>query len=108
MLVLVLANLPIQAAPPAGDAVLRAMTDEMSRAVKELRLENLPRPYYMDQTVVESDTFSGIAVFGGLARARRDQSRSQILTVRVGDYQFDNTNFPSGLQRAYDVYSLPL
>ena len=107
-MVLVLASLPIQAAPPAGDAVLRAMTDEMSRAVKDLRLENLPRPYYMDQTVVESDTFSGIAVFGGLARARRDQSRSQILTVRVGDYQFDNTNFPSGLQRAYDVYSLPL
>jgi len=113
VLALVIANSQIlkssnpQISPPP-DAVLRAMTDEMSRAVKELHLENLPRPYYMDQTVVESDTFSGIAVFGGLARARRQQSRSQILTVRVGDYQFDNTNFPSGLQRNYDVYSLPL
>lgn len=94
--------------PAADDVLLRAMTDEMTRAVKELRLENLPRPYYLDQTVIESDTFSGIAVFGGLARARRQRSRSQILGVRVGDYGFDNTNFPGGQQRAYDVYSLPL
>ena len=95
-------------AAAADDVVLRAMVDEMSRAVKDLRLESLPRPYYLDQTVIESDTFSGTAVFGGLARARRQRSRSQILGVRVGDYGFDNTNFPGGQQRAYDVYTLPL
>jgi predicted Zn-dependent protease len=96
------------ASPAADDAVLRAMVDELTRAAKELRLEDLPRPYYLDQMVIESDTFSGIAVFGGLARDRRQRSRSQVMHVRVGDYGFDNSNFPAGRQRAYDVYSLPL
>jgi predicted Zn-dependent protease len=92
----------------AEDVVLRAMVDEMTRAMRELRLEDLPRPYYMDHMVLESDTFSGLAVFGGLARERRQRSRSQVIRVRVGDYRFDNTNFPGGGQRAYDVYTLPL
>src|SRR2546425_11992737 len=70
-----------------ADTVLRAMTDEMGRAIRELRLESLPRPYYIDYTVLQSDTFSGAAVFGGLARSRRLRSRSQGVNVRVGDYQ---------------------
>jgi len=92
------------------DVVLRAMTDEMARAAAELRLEGLARPYYIDTLVLESDTYSGAAVFGGLARSRRTPSRSQGVHVRVGDYQLDNTNFSGGGggRGAYDVYSLPL
>ncbi len=82
----------------------------MSRAIRDLRLENLPRPYYIDHMVLDSDSFSAAAVFGGLARARRSRSRSQVVDVRVGDYQFDNTNFVSGPGRgsAPEVQSLPL
>jgi len=94
---------------PSQDAVLRAMTDEMKRGMAELRLEKLASPYYIDYLVVDSDTFSGAAVFGGLARARRQRNRSQAVNVRVGDYAFDNSNFLSGGPRgAYDVASLPL
>jgi TldD protein len=97
------------AAQPAEDVVLRALLDEMKRAASELRLEDLPRPYYVDYLVLESDTYSGAAVFGGLARSRRYQSRSQRANVRVGDYRLDNTNYTgAGRPRSYDVYSLPL
>ncbi len=92
----------------ADDPVLRAMVDEMARSAKELRIENLPAPYFLDQTVIESDTFSGAAVFGGLARANRRRSRSQLLNVRVGDYKFDSSAFSGGFRRGYDVYTLPL
>src|SRR5262249_41614092 len=98
------------AAAPTDDVVLRAMADELSRSIRDLRLENLPRPYYIDQLVLDSDTFSAAAVFGGLARARRSRSRSQVVNVRVGDYQFDNTNFVTGPGRgaALEMQALPL
>ncbi|HYM12509.1 MAG TPA: hypothetical protein VEU62_17360, partial [Bryobacterales bacterium] len=101
------------AVPPASaddDVVLRAMSDEMARAVRDLRLENLPRPYYMDCTALESDTFSGVAVFGGLARSERFRSRSGYVNVRVGSYQLDNTNFVAGAfaRSGYDAEPLPL
>ena len=95
------------AAQPA-DVMLRALTDEMKRAASELHLEDLPRPYYVDYMVLDNDTYSGAAVFGGLARSRRYQSRSQHVNVRVGDYRLDNTNFTgSGFRPSYDIYSLP-
>ena len=87
------------------------MTDEMSRAAGGLRLEGLPRPYYIDYMALESDTFSGAAVFGGLARSRRARARSQAVSVRVGDYQQDNTNFAAGTfpgGSTFDVQTLPL
>jgi TldD protein len=101
-----------RAQPPGGsDVVLRAMNDELARAVHDLRLEDLPRPYYVDYLVFDSDTFRAAAVFGGLARSHRVLARSHTVNVRVGDYRFDNTNFAAGPFRRgfpYDVDTLPI
>ncbi len=97
--------------PAETDVILRAASDEMARSMRDLHLESLPRPYYIDYMVLDSDSFNAAAVFGGLARSQRIHSRVQVVNVRVGDYQLDNTNFVGGSfahSSNYDVYTLPL
>jgi hypothetical protein len=73
------------------DVQLRAMLDEMVRT-KTLQLNNLDKPYFVQFTIGDSDDVFITASLGGILATSRGRSRSPRIEVRVGSYQFDNTN----------------
>lgn len=99
-----------QAAPPAQDELLRAMHDELDRA-RQMRLPNLEPPYFVQYLLDREETFTVSASLGGLLSQRRETVRQPQVTIRVGDYQFDNTNYMgSGFNfgSRYDLGRFPL
>jgi len=75
------------------DVVMKAMRDELDRSMKQLRLENLERPYFIAYRVVDSESTSVSASFGALDSSNQGRGRRITVEVRVGSYQLDNTNF---------------
>lgn len=74
-----------------SDVQLRAMLDELARS-KTLKLNDLDKPYFIEYTVSDIDQANIVASLGGLTASSRLHVRQPRLEVRVGDYQFDNTN----------------
>lgn len=74
-----------------SDAQLRAMLDELARS-KELKLNDLDKPYFIEYSVSDSQQLFVTGSLGGLTTSSRFQVRQPRLQVRVGDYKFDNTN----------------
>jgi hypothetical protein len=79
------------------DVLGRAMRDELARSMKELRLADLERPYFIAYQVSEVETVSTAATAGSLLSTNALQRRMLSVEVRVGDYQFDNSNFLGGM-----------
>jgi predicted Zn-dependent protease len=78
-----------------NDVVFGAMHDELQRSMKKLQLEQLSRPYFISYRVVETNTQSVIAGFGSLMSSSANRGRYLSVSVRVGDYSLDNSNFLS-------------
>src|SRR6266478_6281840 len=82
---------PARAADAAsGDVVLRALREEMDRSKSQLKLENVPAPYYIEYRVTEIDQFDASAVFGALRNQQHNHGRLLRVVVRVGDYKQDS------------------
>jgi len=93
---------------PAPDPVLTAMRDEIARSSK-LTVSNLDAPYFVQYIIDQGDAFVVSASLGGLLARRRDHIRQPEITVRVGDYKFDNTNFAGRVGGTrYDLGHWPL
>lgn len=75
-----------------GDALLAAMRAELERS-RELRLEQLERPYFIEYAVHDTELYYAGATLGGLVDSRSQRVRLPRIRVRVGDYDFDNTNY---------------
>lgn len=74
-----------------NDPVVRAMVDELERS-KALRVVDLDKPYYIEYSLEDTDTFTATASLGSLTNAHRLRARIPQIQVRIGDYNFDNTN----------------
>jgi TldD protein len=74
----------------SSDAVLRALREEMERSKAQLKLDNVPAPYYIEYRVNEIEQFEASAVFGALRSQQRDHGRLLRVVVRVGDYKQDS------------------
>ncbi len=75
-----------------NDTILRAMRDELKRSLT-IKFENLEKPYYIEYSLDDATTFSAVASVGGLISASPSRFRSPSVHVRVGSYNFDNTNY---------------
>src|SRR5438552_14066016 len=53
-------------APASGEAVSRAMHDELARSMAELRLDTLPKPYFIAYRVDEIERAGAAATLGSL------------------------------------------
>ncbi len=73
------------------DAQLRAMLDELARS-KTLQLNNLDKPYFVAYATSDADEVFITASLGGLTSSTRLHYRQPRVEVRVGDYNFDNTD----------------
>ncbi len=77
------------------DVLTRAMRDELDRSMKQLRLENMEKPYFIALRVSETSARRVSATFGALTQKSESRSRFLNVELRVGDYALDNTNFLS-------------
>jgi TldD protein len=77
-------------ASASTDVVLRALREEMERSKAQLKLDNVPAPYYIEYRVTDIDQFDASAVFGALRGQQRDRARLLRVVVRVGDYKVDS------------------
>ena len=99
-----------QAPATANDPVVRAMRDEISRSLK-LTVPNLETPYFIQYLMDEAESFGVSATLGGLTGRRTDRFRNLDVSVRVGDYKFDNTNYVGSdfnFGSRYDLERFPL
>jgi hypothetical protein len=81
-----------ESAVTTGDAELRAMRDEMTRA-RQMSLNELGAPYFIQYLIDQSSNFAVSASLGGVLSQRLETVREPEVRVRVGDYAFDNTNY---------------
>jgi predicted Zn-dependent protease len=82
--------------PSSTDPVLRAMRDELQRSVKELQFKDLDKPYFIQYTILDEDEFTASATFGAVTESARNRDRAVQVQVRVGSYDFDNSEFVAG------------
>lgn len=79
------------------DIVIRAMKDEMRRSMQKLQLENLERPYFISYLITDNESQQANANLGSLIYRSESHYRRLVVSVRVGDYTLDNSNFVSGM-----------
>jgi TldD protein len=96
MLVLSAVVLTAQAAPRKKAAfdrrprMLAAMTAEMNRSMKQLKMKGFELPYFIAMEMKEVDSFHVRARYGAVYRSDSDSMRNLRVEVRVGSYKFDN------------------
>jgi PmbA/TldA metallopeptidase C-terminal domain len=98
------------AAAQTSDPLLRAMQDELHRS-RDLKVLSLEAPYFVEYAIEDGDSFSVSATLGGMISLRHDRFRVPEINVRVGDYNFDNTDYVgSGFHFSshYDIDHFPI
>src|SRR5262249_22940454 len=80
----------------SADPVIKAMTDELQRSVSELQFKDLDKPYFIQYTVLDQERYRASATFGALTGSDSSLARILQAQVRVGDYDFDNSEFVAG------------
>src|SRR5207237_6380966 len=75
------------------DPLDRAMRDELARSMTELRLDTLPKPYFVAYRIDDIEPIEATASLGSLLSGSDTRTRHLRVELRVGDYEFDNTNF---------------
>lgn len=77
----------------AEDFIIKAMKDEISRSIANLKLESLQNPYYIEYTLTFQNSSVLEGKLGSLIDNRNSKYAKLNVSIRVGDYKFDNTNF---------------
>ena len=81
-------------APSAQETpVFAAMSAELARSIKELRLKDQPAPYFIEYEVEVRAATRVTSRFGALAEDLTGRNRTLRVGVRVGDYDFDSSLF---------------
>jgi TldD protein len=107
--VALLLALPLLAAD-AKDPILRAIEDEMARS-GALGTVAPAQPYFFEYAIHDGALVSISSTLGAVVTSRSVRFRFPQVGIRVGDYQFDDTNYAGGDYHAgasYDVFDLPL
>lgn len=74
----------------SSDPILQAMHEELDRSKSELKMENVPAPYYIEYRLSDDEEYTAEAAFGALRQSQRSQVRNVRVVVRVGDYKLDS------------------
>ncbi len=72
------------------DPLLEAMRQELDRSKSQLRMEDVPSPYYIEYHLWDVDQYEAEAAFGALRQDQRNHVRTVKVVVRVGDYKLDS------------------
>jgi TldD protein len=97
-------------AADSSGVVLKAMRDELQHS-RALDSVNLEKPYFISYSIEDAEIFGAMASLGGLLSSTDTLFRVPRIQVRVGDYQFDNSNYVgSGVNfgSRYDIDRFPI
>ena len=94
-LALVTATSPFADEVAKDSVLMQALRDELARSMEALRLEDAEKPYFLAYRVFENVNSRATASLGGLLDVNNGANRQLVVELRVGDYDFDNTNFMS-------------
>jgi TldD protein len=83
--------------PPPPQAV-RAMTDELARAIDKLELPGIAKPYYLAYQLWDVRIATVAASFGALTFSLAGPERSVDIDLRIGDHALDNSNFADSFE----------
>jgi TldD protein len=91
----------------SDDAVMQALSDELSRSMKNLKLGHHEAPYFMRYTVNSADEIDISSVLGAPPTIEHTKARYLDPDLRVGSYELDNSNFlPTETKRLEGVESV--
>lgn len=93
----------VAAAPPTDPPAVRAMKDELARAMAKLELPGLGKPYYLAYELWDARSAHAIASFGALTASDASPRRMVDIDLRVGDYALDNSNYADSSERRTTV-----
>lgn len=82
---------------------IRAMRDEIAREIKELSLPGVEHPYFLEYTLLDEEDLKIKASFGALLDVSSEKTRYLQVGVRVGDKDFDQSNFGSDFSGVYTI-----
>src|SRR5258707_11686102 len=85
-----------QTAAVPDNPVMRAMADELKRSISELQFRDLDKPYFIQYVILDQERYRGSATFGSLTASDINRDRIMQVQVRVGNYDFDNSEFVAG------------
>ncbi len=92
------------AAQAEDDIVLKAMNQEISRSMKGFAKRAKPSPYFIGYQITDSRSGVIQAVNGAVQSSTETRGRLLNATVRVGDYQLDNTHGIRGEPGAMSLF----
>ncbi|MGK7394278.1 MAG: TldD/PmbA family protein [Candidatus Cyclobacteriaceae bacterium M3_2C_046] len=73
------------------DSLMQILVQELKREIDGLSIQEYP-PYYLEYRVDQTEQLSLSASFGSLTDSSHTKSRILSTSVRLGDYQLDNTH----------------
>ena len=75
--------------------IMRAMRDEITRSMNELKIEGLERPYFIEYLLKITSDYSINSKLGTIIYSNTEGKQVASLTtiVKVGSYKFDNSGF---------------
>ncbi len=73
--------------------ILRAMRDELQRSIDSLFISDLPKPYYIEYLLTINNSYRTSSYLGSLVDSNSSFSVKLNVTVRVGNYRLDNSNY---------------
>ncbi|HUL17568.1 MAG TPA: metallopeptidase TldD-related protein [Terriglobales bacterium] len=73
-----------------GDPLLEALLTELERSKSQLKMDQVPAPYYIEYRVSDIQQFIAEAAFGALRQNQNIHVRLLRVVVRVGDYKQDS------------------
>lgn len=97
-------------AAASKDIVLEAMRAEMQRARGLRGAGGMDVPYFFEYSLDDVRGYSVTATLGGVLSERQTRLRVPRVQVRVGDYEFDNSNYvlsDAGFGPRFDFGQMP-
>ena len=80
------------------DVILRAMQDELDRNMKELRLPNHDKPFFIMYNIRDQKTYDITATLGSIVQSNERPARFKSnIRILVGDYEFNDESLEDNL-----------
>src|SRR5688572_22709665 len=93
--------LSIHAQEQSEDTILKAMQDELSRNMNELKLPDYEKPFFIMYNIQDQKSYSISATLGSIVRSTEKSFRFKTNTrVLVGDYAFNDESLEDNLTSA--------
>ena len=77
----------------ANPNYFKAMQDEIDRTLSQLHFETQQKPYFIEYTLEIRSNFGTSATLGQIISKNISTEAILNVSVRVGNYKFDNTNY---------------